>query len=198
MTWDFQSNSISDSVRQFRLIRKSGASEPGRTLTFAEVIRLWQTDGEFVRFYSNLLSASPFKGFRWETPPVTTDLIEREFEFVLLKSDALDRRVDQAAFAEHFKSGAEVVSFANLSGDASLVVPCPIADPALYGHLASFIRKAPESQIVALWSSVGKAMTDRISDTPVWLSTAGMGVSWLHVRLDSRPKYYGHAPYKTV
>ncbi|MGI9175867.1 MAG: DUF6940 family protein [Rhodothermales bacterium] len=24
----------------------------------------------------------------------------------------------------------------------------------------------------------------------MWLSTAGGGVSWLHVRLDSRPKYY--------
>ena len=30
---------------------------------------------------------------------------------------------------------------------------------------------------------------------PTWLSTAGMGVSWLHVRLDSQPKYYGFAAY---
>jgi len=27
-------------------------------------------------------------------------------------------------------------------------------------------------------------------------STAGAGVSWLHVRLDDRPKYYGFKPYK--
>ncbi len=33
---------------------------------------------------------------------------------------------------------------------------------------------------------------------PVWLSTAGAGVSWLHVRLDDRPKYYGHGPYRTA
>jgi hypothetical protein len=31
---------------------------------------------------------------------------------------------------------------------------------------------------------------------PVWLSTAGAGVSWLHVRLDDRPKYYGYRPYQ--
>jgi len=37
----------------------------------------------------------------------------------------------------------------------------------------------------------------RLSDRPLWISTAGMGVNWLHVRLDSRPKYYRHAPYKT-
>jgi hypothetical protein len=30
---------------------------------------------------------------------------------------------------------------------------------------------------------------------PIWLSTAGMGVAWLHIRLDERPKYYSHKPY---
>ena len=39
-------------------------------------------------------------------------------------------------------------------------------------------------------------MQRRLSAKPVWLSTAGAGVSWLHVRLDDRPKYYGYAPYR--
>ena len=32
-------------------------------------------------------------------------------------------------------------------------------------------------------------------DAPTWVSTAGGGVAWLHVRLDSAPKYYTHRPY---
>ena len=32
-------------------------------------------------------------------------------------------------------------------------------------------------------------------DMPLWVSTAGLGVSWLHVRLDARPKYYRHDAY---
>jgi hypothetical protein len=48
----------------------------------------------------------------------------------------------------------------------------------------------------ALWQSVGEAMSRRIGARPVWLSTAGAGVAWLHVRLDDRPKYYGYAPYR--
>lgn len=39
-------------------------------------------------------------------------------------------------------------------------------------------------------------MVARLGVRPVWLSTAGMGVSWLHVRLDARPKYYGFAAYR--
>ena len=77
-----------------------------------------------------------------------------------------------------------------------MVVPCPIADSTAYGHLASFVRHAPEVQRDALWRSVGEAMARRIGAKPVWLSTAGAGVSWLHVRLDDRPKYYGFGPYK--
>jgi hypothetical protein len=31
---------------------------------------------------------------------------------------------------------------------------------------------------------------------PVWLSTSGLGIYWLHFRLDTVPKYYTYAPYK--
>ena len=36
------------------------------------------------------------------------------------------------------------------------------------------------------------------SDNPhnVWLSTAGDGIAWLHVRLDPSPKYYQHDEYR--
>ena len=77
-----------------------------------------------------------------------------------------------------------------------MVVPRPIAEPSAYGHLAAFVRGAPEAQRHALWQMVGESMARRIGAKPVWLSTAGAGVSWLHVRLDDRPKYYGFGPYR--
>jgi hypothetical protein len=75
-------------------------------------------------------------------------------------------------------------------------VPCPLGNDSAYGHLAAFVRLAPEDQRHALWQSVGNAMVLRLGTRPVWLSTAGAGVSWLHVRLDDRPKYYGFGSYK--
>ena len=34
------------------------------------------------------------------------------------------------------------------------------------------------------------------NNEPIWFSTSGSGVAWLHFRLDSRPKYYTYKPFK--
>ena len=81
------------------------------------------------------------------------------------------------------------------AGDATLVVPSPRGPDAAYGHLAAFVRGASEAQNHALWEAVGEAVEERLNQRPLWLSTAGGGVSWLHVRLDARPKYYAYRPY---
>jgi hypothetical protein len=170
----------------------------GQPATFVQVVHAWQGDADFRSLFNALLADAPYSAFRWETPPVATATTMQPFEFVLLDSPGLARRPDPEAFAEHFSAGSEqgVVEFRNLVGDAIMVVPCALAEPSAYGHLAAFVRQAPESQQHALWQSVGEAMARRIGSKPVWLSTAGAGVSWLHVRLDDRPKYYGFAAYK--
>lgn len=168
-------------------------------LTFGEVIELWETSKPFRTFFNRILADSEFPAFRWETPPVTQSTLDRPFEFVLLKAVGQARQIDALTFAEHFQTDTAIVTFSSLRGDAMLVVPHP-RDPqnqhSQYGHLASFVRDAPPEQVDQLWQSVAAAMKKRIGKKPVWLSTAGMGVSWLHVRLDDRPKYYGHAPYR--
>jgi hypothetical protein len=168
----------------------------GSAVSCADVLRLWQFDAEFRTFFSGILAAAPFSALRWETPPLTTATISRPFEFVLLDSPGLARQVDDKAFAEHFGQDGVVVSFQNLGKDAIMVVPCPGGPLTAYGHLAAFVRQAPQPQQHALWQAVGAAMQRRVSSRPVWLSTAGAGVSWLHVRLDDRPKYFGYAPYR--
>ena len=106
---------------------------------------------------------------------------------------------EEGAFREHFSKDADgdgVVTFPNLGGDATLVVPCPVGPPSSYAHLAAFVRNASERQRHALFAALGASVLSHLSDRPLWVSTAGMGVYWLHLRLDSRPKYYRHAPYK--
>ena len=176
-------------------------SENSQVLSFGEVFHLWQENEEFRRYFSSTIAQSEFGALFWETPPITTTTLNRLFEFVLVSAPSLlELHPDPSAFSKHFSSSpsTQIVTFENLGGDATLVVPAPFAGADYYTHLANFLRNAPEMQSNALWRSVGLALKTRLSKVPVWLSTAGMGVSWLHVRIDSRPKYYRHQPYKGV
>ncbi|HZI15166.1 MAG TPA: hypothetical protein VE153_32645 [Myxococcus sp.] len=164
-----------------------------------DAMRGCEGDASLRTALNTVLAEAPFPAFRWETPGVTAAAAAvRPFEFVLLDEPSLARPPEPEAFAEYFRAATEpVVTFSNLRRDAMLVVPRPLAEAAAYGHLAAFVRAAPPAQRDALWQAVGHAMVQRVGDVPVWLSTAGAGVSWLHVRLDDRPKYYRHAPYRT-
>jgi len=68
----------------------------------------------------------------------------------------------------------------------------------VYGHLASFIRRAPSSQITSFLRMVVQRYVEEIemkNEDKVWLSTDGTGVAWLHFRLDPIPKYYDYRPF---
>jgi len=146
------------------------------------------------------LSRCPYEAFFWECAPVSAATLERPFEFVLVDSPALaGARPEPGPFREHLADRAGISTFSNLGGDAILIAPCADASLAHYPHLASFVRGAPPQQVHALWRALGTALGERLerSDAPCWVSTSGLGVYWVHLRLDSRPKYYTHAPYRT-
>jgi hypothetical protein len=192
--WQSHSEDLDDGAGQ--KVKISANRQP---LAFGKVIDLWRQDREFHSFFNSLLADACFEAYRWETPAVTAPALDREFEFVILNCPGLITHPDSSAFAAQFRmasAGSEVVTFPNLGKDAILVVPLPLRPSSPYGHLSSFVRTAPESQLHAWWQTVGDAMQQRINEKPVWLSTAGMGVPWLHARLDDRPKYYGHRPYR--
>ena len=171
-----------------------------KQITYSEVIELWQQNNKFRGFFISLLADAPMSAYFWETPPVNRSSADREFEFVLVDSPKLaDIDPDPSDFQQQFKSATkEVVTFPNLGNDALLVVPCPIANTVARTHLASFVRFAPESQKHLLWQTVGRLLAQKLNEQeqPIWVSTSGLGVHWLHVRLDSGPKYYTYKPYK--
>jgi hypothetical protein len=194
MAWKSRSEKIAEG-RGLRFVIDLDSSPA----SYAQVLRSWRDDAEFRSLFIALLANAPFSAYRWETPPITAATSSRVFEFVVLDSPGLAGNPSKDAFARHFDSAAMkrgVVEFPNLGNDAILVVPCPQGATSAYGHLAEFVREAPEPQRHALWTLVGEAMERRLGAAPVWLSTAGAGVPWLHVRLDDRPKYYGYGAYR--
>lgn len=188
-----------DDIEPERVMRYRVSSN-GAPISYETVLDLWQSDSSFRNYFTALLSNSPFSGYRWETPAITESTVDRPFEFVLINSPGFcARKTDAETYATYFSdddSDFGVVAFANLRGDATLVVPSPRAPNTAYGHLAAFIRNAPEPQVDAIWRVISAQVQSEIGTEPIWISTAGGGVAWLHVRLDSQPKYYGHQPYR--
>jgi hypothetical protein len=170
-------------------------------LKFTELLDAWEQEPEFAAWYSRLLADSPCDAVFWEHPPLTPDRLRLPAEFVLLDAPALvSFGADPRAFSRHFQSASDtrVATFANLGGDALLVAPLPTETAANYAHLAAFARSAPPEQIRSFWQAVGRAVRRSVSrNQPLWLSTSGLGVAWLHARLDTTPKYYQHAPYRS-
>lgn len=169
-----------------------------RNLTCAQVIRLWQEEDTFRKFFSALLARCPFDAFFWECPPLTKNNQHKSFEFVLVDSPQLAGvEADCSAFQQHLVHSPEsVCNFSNLGGDAQLLVPVPGDGSRHYAHIATFMRHADVYQQHALWQKLGELVEEKISQQPLWISTSGLGVPCLHIRLDSRPKYYQFAPYR--
>ncbi len=181
-------------------VQKYRVTDDGRVLTYSQVLDLWAEDVGFRTYFTSVLAESEFSAFRWETPALSQAMIDRPFEFVLIASPSFATRpTDEGTYSEYFVDSNQdfgIVTFPNLRGDSTLIVPSPRTVVDVYGHLAAFVRGAMQEQSDALWRVVGVTMKSLVRDRPIWLSTAGGGVAWLHVRIDSRPKYYGYSPYR--
>jgi hypothetical protein len=174
----------------------------GCAASFAEVIAAWRDAADFRAFFVGELASTDQRAFFWEMPPIRRGHTGRSYEHVTIRSEALARMAPDAdAFAAKFESGEDsVVTFRNLGGDALLVAPRPMGEPRSYAHLAAFLLTAPEAQRQELFRVLGHAIVGELQRKPdrIWISTSGLGVAWLHVRLDSYPKYYQHRPYATA
>jgi hypothetical protein len=167
-------------------------------VSFRELLRLLEHGGDFAVWYTRLLANVDFEAFYWEHPPLTLESLDRDTEFVLLNAPALaSLQAEPAPFQSIFDDhpDEDVIVFPNLGGDAMLIAPRPVTTIDAYPHLAAFLQQAPADQIRSLWKHTAKTVRQHIGTSPKWLSTAGLGIAWLHIRLDTRPKYYRHVAY---
>ncbi|MEM7573249.1 MAG: hypothetical protein AAF433_10125 [Bacteroidota bacterium] len=170
----------------------------GELMSVMDFISDLKSEEQFSIELSTTITNCPFPALFFETPPMIKERLSQSFEFVLVASKSLTQvQANSHAFADYFTADEVVVSFPNLGGDAQLIVPCPIGKTK-YAHLKDFLATAAPEQLMAFWKKTAMEYQTALGDAPKWLSTAGLGVSWLHLRIDSRPKYYRHTPYKQL
>lgn len=202
---------IDSDVQLYRIEDSSKGSEG---ITYSRFIELLSKD-DFSEKFSQSIARSGFESLRFETPVLCKKTIHKPFQFALVNSPALARRTaNPSMFMEKFlerknatveASVNRVQSFWNLSNRSRLISPVPSnltnernQKQEDFGHLAGFLRNATIDRTRNLWKLVGKELLVlELSNNQYWLSTAGGGVPWLHVRIDPEPKYYQFHPYKS-
>lgn len=190
--FSYQEKVLYSKTFQFKLY------DNNKTLSYRDVVDLWENSDIFREFYTQVLLEVPFRGFFWENKPVSNASLDEHYEFIVRGTSAFDGKLAHAnTFEKYFEHEQDIVAFDNLSGDARLVVPVlKDAIPEHYAHLGPFIRNAKSQQIHQLWIKIAQEFKNCISPKPLWLSTSGLGVFWLHIRFDTQPKYYVHRPYR--
>lgn len=191
--WKVQQISSSPDHLRFRI------AEGNTVLSHNRFLNLLRNDIHFIEFYNKHLADCKFEAFFWENKPITQNNLEEDYECTLVESDFLtDVKPDTSTFNSYFRSKQDVVVLPNLGGDAKLVVPCPVSENSIYTQIGNFVRQAPKAQVKEFWRRVGTEMLSQLEAEPKWLSTSGLGVYWLHARVDSTPKYYQTQDYKTL
>lgn len=193
--FEFYSDTMS--FEGLRVRACSESEEPQPPLSWAEVLKLWRKkDRSFTAAFRAIVLQRKHRDVFWECCPVSAETTDQPFECAVLDAQGqlCANKPSPNDFAEHLRRGRNAVAFPNLGHDAQLVAPVPLPDTpkAAYGHIAPFCAHAPEQQQLALWHTVSTELQSVLVSDPeetVWLSTDGRGVPWLHVRLDSSPKY---------
>lgn len=196
MSWQQQTLKSTSDRKTFTIL------EGEQPTTYQRMLQLLGSSEPFRSFYNDLLASLPYPAFFWENPPVVASTLDQTYEYTIVNSPYLkNKSADTYTFSAYFSSARQAVSFDNLGGDARLIAPCPLDDqPAEngYAHIGRFVREAPDEQIQTFWQLVANEMLQAVGEEPRWLSTSGLGVFWLHARIDSHPKYYQTVEYKSL
>ena len=121
-----------------------------------------------------------------------------EYKEKFIESDRLEKlEQDYESFSEYFikPKNKYVTSFVNFSGKSVMVVPVPSKTKTkktrIYTTLKDFIDNAPKKQQKAFWIHVAECVIEMLKIVDkVYLNTHGLGVYYLHVRLDTTPRHY--------
>ena len=189
--WELIQDKINDNCYKYSIANNSDILS---SVTFFENLKNME---EFRTFFIEILSSHHFPAFYWECRPNNFETLNQNITFAIINSPELEgAKADRSLFKENLNTDCEVISFPNLKGDAQLVVPVFNCNNDTYAHLANFVRQASKNQIHEFFKVLAFKYLGQINKMPIWLSTAGLSVSWLHVRIDSTPKYYRFAPFK--
>jgi hypothetical protein len=216
--YKLQRSVISKTTIEYVYVQYDADTRRTTALAWEDVLNLWKVDDDFMNLFQRTIQELPFENFYLEMSPLSKRVKRTNtFKFAAIDAPHLAHvTVDTTAFAPMINapvinavSGAGttgttvdenmIAVFPNLSKTSVLVAPAlidEVTDRHAYSQISYFVRSADpaiKTQQRELWKSLGREIEyeiERDSERPLWVSTDGENVSYLHVRLDRTPKYF--------
>ena len=157
-------------------------------MLWKEILQNWE-NGNYPKLPKNIN-----KPFLWRTSPINkeqTTIFKEEFK---IDTRLLNRKQDYSLFLKPpssllKKKNNNVISTINNSGDTILVIPKP--KEKKFTNLYLFMKNASDIQQTKVWKKVVKEARKLLKNNDyIWISTHGLGINYLHIRISTKPKYY--------
>ena len=194
---------VDDSVILIDLIRFQGSKHKihihGNPISF-HTFFVYTKFERFLKDYVDLLKTIDYDEYFWEHPKLIADSLMDEYEVSIVESKRLNFvKPNSNPFSQYFKGDDSVVTFSNRGGNAILIVPEPDKNSNDFSTISRFVNNAETSLSIEFFKTVfGEWYRNFKGNTNyLYLSTHGLGVHWLHVRIDEYPKYYHTEIYKS-
>lgn len=166
--------------------------------TWKEVLLEWE-NGNYPKMPLNIK-----KPFLWRT-----SVISNKEDLPYIEEFTEDKRLEgrKQDYSPFLKSPSSLLSkknenkkyaiySINLPKDTILVIPKPRKNKN-FTNIFYFMKEASNLQQKELWKLVAKQTRKMLKDNEnLWISSQGLGVNYLHIRICSFPKYYENSKLK--
>lgn len=172
----------------------------GTNLTFKQVFEVMENDPlTFHNYLKDEVLKTGYKAVYLEFPKLNTKNLNNKFECVILEAiELINSNPNPQAFG--ISCSDLVICTRNKSKDAELIIP-NLNSSNNYAHLFLFLDpencQPPENNLYYyFWKSAAIVIKEQINcNKNIWISTSGLGIPWLHLRISEIPKYYRFQKY---
>ena len=168
----------------------------GKHLTFRKLLKLWITDKDFCVFFTKLLGSKTKSKYRFESPKLTKTNLNKKAFFIVynepeLSSTANPKGIYPVGFILELKKCETKINALLIPGKGGMehpermIIPCrPVA------HIGQLNRQ-PKKLIHDMWKLAAIAAIQKFNENKTaFISTHGLGIPWLHIRIEEFPVHY--------
>ena len=141
---------------------------------------------KFKKEFVSILRNCTFSAYYFQCDKLN---FNKAFSFTLIDAPELVKiQCDYKTFDKQLKNTCKVCVFPNLGKNATLIVPNYKIGKNTgvdYRSIATYFKTAGMAALIRLVEAMGDNVYENC-----YLSTSGLGVHYLHVRIEDTPKYY--------